>query len=122
MMLQSRWFAVKRRKVVAVVFAAALLAGCSYNDDLASVIIAPGKYELNSCEDLTLRARDTARRERELKALMVRSEQGTGGAFVNVLAYRTEYLTTRGELMQMEAAASAKNCASFHSISERAVR
>ena len=121
MMLQSRWFAT-RRKAVAAVFAAACVAGCSYNDDIASAIVAPGKYELYSCEDLTIRGRDAAKRERELKALMERSEQGAGGALVNVLAYRTEYLTARGELMQMERAASAKNCASFHSISDRGVR
>lgn len=122
MMPRSRWSAVKRRKIVAAVFAAACVAGCSYNDEIASAIVAPGKYQLYTCEDLTIRGRDTAKRERELKALMEKSEQGTGGALVNILAYRTEYLTARGELMQMEAAASAKNCASFHSASERALR
>ena len=121
MMLQSQWFAT-RRKAVAAVFAAACVAGCSYNDDLASAIVAPGKYELYTCENLNIRGREAAKRERELKALMERSEQGVGGAFVNILAYRTEYLTVRGELMQMERAASAKNCASFHSISDQAVR
>jgi hypothetical protein len=122
MMLQSGCLAVKRRKAFAAFFAAACIAGCSYNDEIASAIVAPGKYQLYTCEDLTVRGRDTAKRERELKALMEKSEQDTGGAFVNMLAYRTEYLTARGELMQMEAAASAKNCASFHSISEQAVR
>jgi hypothetical protein len=121
-MLQSPWLAVRRRKAVAAVFAAAFVAGCSYNDEIASAIVAPGKYELYNCEDLTIRGRDTAKRERELRALMEQSEKGTGGVLVNVLAYRTEYLTARGELMQLEAAASAKNCASFHSIGERAVR
>jgi hypothetical protein len=122
MMLHNRLSAVKKRKVIAAVCAAAFLAGCSYNDDMASAIVAPGKYQLYTCADLTSRGRETAKRERELKALMEKSEQGAGGALVNILAYRTEYLTARGELMQMEAAASAKNCASFLSISEQAVQ
>ena len=121
MMWQSWWLA-RRHNAVAAVCAAAFVAGCSYNDDMASAIVAPGKYQLYTCADLTIRGRDAAKRERELKALMEKSEQGSGGALVNVLAYRTEYLTARGELMQMEAAASAKNCPSFHSISERALR
>jgi len=121
MVSQGGWLA-RRRKAVAAVCAAVCVAGCSYNDDIASAIVAPGKYQLNTCEDLTIRGRDTAKRERELKALMEKSEQGTGGTLVNILAYRTEYLTARGELMQLEAAASARNCASFHSVSERALR
>jgi hypothetical protein len=107
MMLQSRWFAGKRCKAVAAAFAAVCVAGC---DRISSLIIAPGKYELSSCKDLANLRRDTAKREQELKALMERSEKGTGGAFVNILAYQTEYITARGELMHMEAAASAKNC------------
>ena len=117
-----RLSSARRHNAVAAVCAAAFLAGCSYNDDMASAIVAPGKYQLYTCADLTSRGRETAKRERELKALMEKSEQGAGGALVNILAYRTEYLTARGELMQMEAAASAKNCASFLSISERAVQ
>ena len=121
-MPQSRWLAAKRRKAVAAVLSATCVAGCGYNDDLASAMVAPGKFQLYTCESLIIRGRDTAKREREIKALMERSEQGTGGAFVNVLAYRTEYLTVRGELMQLEAAASTKNCASFYSIGDRALQ
>ena len=113
---------MKRRKALVVILASACVAGCGYNDDLASVMVAPGKFELYTCENLTIRGRETAKRERELKALMERSEQGVGGAFVNILAYRTEYLTVRGELMQLEGAASAKNCGSFYSIGDRALQ
>ena len=121
MMSQSRRLA-RRHNAVAAVCAAAFVAGCGYNDELASAIVAPGKYNLYTCEDLTHLGRDAAERERELKALMEKSEQGSGGALVNVLAYRTEYLTARGELMQLQAAASAKHCPSFHSISEGVLR
>ena len=42
---------------------------------------------------------------------MSRAEQSTGGAFVNLVAYRTEYLQNKGRMAAMKKAAAEKKCA-----------
>jgi hypothetical protein len=110
-------------RAAAALALAAGLAGCGVNDELASAMVQPGKYTLYTCQDMTLRAREAAARERELKDLMEKAEKGSGGGLVNTLAYRNDYLTARGEVIELERAAAAKNCGTaFKSVSERAVR
>ena len=43
---------------------------------------------------------------------MDRAEQGTGGAIVNVLAYKGDYVAATEELKLLESAARSKNCPS----------
>ncbi len=108
---------------LALVVAAAWLGGCSYSDELASSLVAPGKFDLYNCDQLSVRARETAQRERELKQSMQEAERGAAGGFINAVAYRTDYLTARGELMELERTAAAKNCGNaYKSASERALQ
>jgi hypothetical protein len=51
-----------------------------------------------------------AGRELELKLLMDKANQGTGGAVVNVIAYQSDYVMVREELKMIDATARAKNC------------
>ena len=44
-------------------------------------------------------------KEQELKQLMDRAEQGAGGALVNVLAYKADYVAATEELKLLERAA-----------------
>src|SRR5262245_52676656 len=53
---------------------------------------------------------DVTNRELELKLLMDKAEQGTGGSVVNVIAYQTDYVTAREELKVIDATARTKNC------------
>ena len=58
----------------------------------------------------------------ELEQLMTRAAQGAGGAFVNAIAYRSDYLQAQGELEQLAKSSADKHCASQSKwSSERAV-
>jgi hypothetical protein len=43
---------------------------------------------------------------------MARSAQSPGGEFINVVAYRSEYLQAGGELEELARASAQKKCAS----------
>ena len=70
----------------------------------------PGKYQYYSCEQLAGQRTYWTGRELELKLLMDKADQGTGGAVVNVVAYQGDYVAAREELKVIDATARAKNC------------
>jgi hypothetical protein len=92
---------------------AAGLAGCgTISDDTAArAAFAPGRFDIYTCKDLDERADTVRRRQIELEQLMARAEQGTGGAFVSAIAYRSDYVQTRGELAELNKALNEKQCA-----------
>jgi len=97
----------------------ALLAGCSNVEDL---FVAPGKYDVYSCDQIATQGRAAAARERELKGLMSKASQGAAGDLVNTMAYRSEYLATQGQLKQLEQMAVDKKCdMPWRSISDRSM-
>ena len=65
-----------------------------------TVFVDPGKYQFYNREQLA----------GQLKLLMDKAEQGTGGTVVNVIAYQADYVTAREELKVIDATARAKNC------------
>jgi hypothetical protein len=75
-----------------------------------TVFADPGKYEYYSCEQLAAQRTYWAGRELELKLLMDKADQGTGGAVVNVIAYQGDYVMAREEIKLIDATARAKNC------------
>jgi hypothetical protein len=95
------------RRAAAILVALATLSACANTEDL---FVAPGKYAIYNCEELATAGRKAAAREHELKGLMSKAEQGSGGAVVNALAYRSEYLETQGQLKQLEQMALEKRC------------
>jgi uncharacterized protein YceK len=90
------------------------LAGCGSISDqtAASALVAPGKYDIYTCQDIEQRTHSTRARQMELEQLMTRAAQGAGGALVNAIAYRSEYLQTQGELEQLARSSAAKDCVS----------
>ena len=48
----------------------------------------PGKYQFSSCEQLAKQRKDWSEKEQDLRLLMERAEQGTGGVVVNVMRIR----------------------------------
>ena len=70
----------------------------------------PGKYEYHNCDQLTAIRKEAVEREQNLKLLMDKAEQSTGGAVVNVIAYQAEYTTAREEVKVIDATWSAKKC------------
>ena len=92
--------------------ALSLLAGCASTagGPAATFLADPGKYQFSSCEQLAKHRQQWSSREQELRLLMDRAEQSTGGAFVNVLAYKADYVAASEELKVVEDTARTKNC------------
>jgi hypothetical protein len=65
----------------------------------------PGKYQFSSCEQLAKQRKDWSEKEQDLRLLMERAEQGTGGVVVNVIAYKADYVAATEELKVLENAA-----------------
>jgi hypothetical protein len=70
----------------------------------------PGKYEWYSCDQLLPQRQLWASKEKELKQLMERARQATGGAAISVVAYQGDYVAAREELQVIDATARAKKC------------
>jgi hypothetical protein len=90
-----------------------LLAACAselQNPLTGGFFADPGKYEFHSCEQLLPQRAFYEKRERELKLLMDKARQATGGAVINVVAYQGEYAATREELKVIDATARLKKC------------
>ena len=49
-------------------------------------------------------------KNKELKLLMDKARQGTGGAAISVVAYQGDYVAAREELQVIDATARAKKC------------
>jgi len=87
-----------------------VLAGCSTGGEGMLLLVDSGKYQYHTCGQIADAAKAISGRREELATLIARAEQGTGGAIVGAIAYRTEYTTTGQELQVIEATARAKNC------------
>ena len=88
--------------------AAAALAGCT--DGAGSLLIDPGRYTAYHCNDLAARWKELVKREKELRDLIDRADQGGGGAVIGSLAYRTDYESVRSEERLLQRTAAEKNC------------
>jgi hypothetical protein len=102
---------------------AALLAGCSTSADIVgTALVDPAQFTFYKCPDLIARYRTAMERERELRELMDRAAKDAGGALVNALAYRSDYVAVRGELNLLHKVAAEKNCTLPQLQSEKAIR
>jgi hypothetical protein len=99
--------------------ASAFLAGCASTGDNAltstgnntlTLFADPGKFQYSSCEQLARQRKSLSTREQELRLLMDRAEQGTGGALINVFAYKADYTAVNEEIRVLENTARSKNC------------
>jgi hypothetical protein len=92
--------------------AGALLSACSSAGDSRLTVFAdPGQYDFYSCDQIAVQQKYWQTREEELRQLMAKAEQSTGGAFVNVIAYQADYVSAKEQLQVLAATARAKNCA-----------
>jgi len=87
------------------------LAGCAGMSDTMSTAFAdPAKYELYDCKQLETERKSLATRSAELQGLMAKAETGAGGAVVSELAYRNDYIATRGQSALAEEAWRKNKC------------
>jgi hypothetical protein len=94
-----------------IVLAGALLTACSSSGESSfSLFAEPGKYQFYSCVQIATETKNVTKREQDLKALMDRAAQSTGGAAVGFIAYKADYVAASEELDSLHAAARSKNC------------
>jgi hypothetical protein len=105
------WTAARAGAIASVLWAGACLSGCSSTGDNSLTVFAdPGKYQFSSCEHLAGQRKYWSSREQELRLLMDKAEQSTGGTVVNVLAYKADHVAASEELRIVESTARSKNC------------
>jgi hypothetical protein len=91
--------------------AATALSGCAVSDDqMARYLVAPDKYVLYRCAEIAKEMQAATAREQELLRLMANADVDAGGRLVSAVAYRPDYLSVRGEINELRAAAAAKHC------------
>lgn len=110
-------------RAVTAVIVSATIGGCSLNtDEIATSFVAPGKFDLLSCQEIFQQARIKFTEIEKLRDLMDKAKQGPGGDVAVALAYRTEYTTRYGEWRTLQDTAVRKNCDNRQqSISERSL-
>jgi hypothetical protein len=94
----------------ALIFPTFLTACASALENPFTVFADPGQYEFLNCEQLAAQRTARKAREEELKLLMDKAERSTGGAFVNLIAYKSDYVTAREDLKVIDATARVKKC------------
>jgi hypothetical protein len=95
-------------------FAGTALSACSSvggAGDTFTFFADPGVYEYHSCDQIAGIRQYWTNLEQELKQLMDKAEKGTGGTFINVIAYQNDYVSAKEQIKVLTATARAKNCA-----------
>ena len=88
-----------------------LLAACASAIESPFTVFAdPGKYEWYSRDQLVPQRKLWESKEKELKLLMEKAKQSTGGSAISVVAYQGDYVNAREELQVIDATARAKKC------------
>jgi hypothetical protein len=94
-----------------LLLAGAVLTACSTGSETSfSLFVDPGKYQYNSCAQIATETKTWLRREQELKSLMDKADQSTGGAAVGFIAYKAEYVAASEELELLRSTARSKKC------------
>ena len=92
------------------VLLATALSACGTSQDMSSLLVSPGKYDIYTCDQIADRMPVVQANIDKLEALMARASQDAGGQLVNNIAYEPDYLTSRGEMRELQKSAAAKNC------------
>ena len=105
---------VGNRRACGLMLALALLCtgGCASRGGEFSVMMFadPGKYQYKTCDEIATAALNGAARQKQLRELIAKAEQGAVGSVVSTIAYRGEYRTVSEELTVIESTARAKKC------------
>jgi hypothetical protein len=98
-------------RAAAALALALVMPGCAEMSDTMSLAFAdPAKYDLYDCKQLEPERKRLAARTAELQGLMAKAETGAAGAVVAEVAYRNEYIATRGQAKLAEEAWQKNRC------------
>src|SRR5271169_6203994 len=86
-------FSPRSFAVALLCLTAGALAGCGLGDGAGAgaMLVDPGHYSAYHCDELAARWKVLIAREAELRGLMGKASEGTGGSLIGSLAYRTDY-------------------------------
>src|SRR5215470_17751607 len=102
---------LSRARAAALLALALSLPGCADMSDSMSLAFAdPAKYDLYECKQLEPERKKLAEKTAELQGLMAKAETGVGGTVVAEVAYRNEYIATRGQAKLAEQAWQRNRC------------
>jgi hypothetical protein len=93
-----------------VAVGAIALAGCGMTDSMGSFWVDPARYTAYRCKDLAVEAKNLADREKQLRDLMSKASEGTGGAVIGTLTYRSDYQTVLEQEKLLKRTTAEKNC------------
>ena len=96
--------------IAGLILSAVLTACSSAGHSTFTFFADPGQYQYHTCEQLAEERNRWMKSEQELKLLMDKAERSTGGAVVNLIAYKADHVAAVEELKVIEATAHAKNC------------
>ena len=93
------------------VLAAGALGGCGVSEQgIGTLTLDPGRYTLYHCNNLVDRLKGLINREKELRNLMDKAGESTGGALIGALSYRTEYESVLSDQKLVRRLAAEKKC------------
>ena len=104
------WVVARAAAVGSVILPAIALSGCSFNDGISPYITDPGRYSAYHCKNLTDRLKYLTNREQELRDLINRASESTGGAVIGALAYRADLEKVVGDQKVLRRTAADKKC------------
>jgi hypothetical protein len=87
-----------------------MLGGCSFSEGVGPYISDPARYSAYHCKDMVDRLNELLTRENRLRNLIDKASEGTGGAVIGALAYRTDYEKALGEEKVLRRTAAEKKC------------
>jgi hypothetical protein len=88
-----------------------LIAGCAdVGDGVTSVFADPAKYNLYDCKQLEVERKVLVNRLAELQGLINKAQTGIGGPVIAEVAYRNDYIATRGQAKNAEEAWVLNKC------------
>jgi hypothetical protein len=95
----------------AAVLLAVALGGCTTAyETVGDPFVSPGKFTYLRCEDIAKRVAAAETRDRELRALMDKANNGVGGSTVNFFVYAPDLDGVEAELRLLHRTAGEKRC------------
>lgn len=83
------------------------LTACGTSDML---LVDPGHYSVYHCKDLVAESQNLATREKQLRDLMDKASEGTGGTIIGAFSYRTDYETVLEQQKLLKRTAAEQKC------------
>ena len=100
------------RPLLFAVFGAIALGGCASDSAFtaSSAFADPAAYDLYDCKRLGPHRVALAAREKQVHDLMAKAQEGTGGAVMSEIGYRSDLLSIQGNRQYAERAWVEKGC------------